>query len=391
MTAGKNATTVESTRGTARLRVLNTRRVLTAMRQLREPVRISELAETTSLTRPTVSNIVATLEARGWLDRHEPAGTAGRPAIRFAVALDRFAVIGADAGAHRAVVEVASLDGTRKARLQHRRPIQLGEDMLSVLGTLVSDALVETGLTRAAVLAATVASPGIVEESSGGIELRPGLGAWTAAEVVGALATSVSGHVAVENDANLAARAMRTVPDMPEDFLSLQWGQRLGAGLVLDGQIYRGRHGAAGELGALLVRDPATGRRCHLEQVVRSDRLPLHGELPELSTEELISRADAGDAVALSALAQGIDPLAAAVAPLCVGLELRTVAISGGIARSGPALVTVLQERLAEHGATGVECRLSAFQEDTVLRGAVQTAVDSGWETLMEACDSDAD
>ncbi|UFU06467.1 ROK family transcriptional regulator [Ruania halotolerans] len=380
----------EHARGTGRLRVLNTRHVLAAMRRAHDPVRISELAQMTALTRPTVSHIVAALESRGWVRRLEPAGKAGRPAVRYSVSLDRFAVVGADAGAHRAVVEVATLDGVRRARREHRRPIQLGEDMLTVLSSMMGEALAEAGLAREAVLAATVASPGIVEEPSGGIELRPGLGAWTAAEVIAALAPLVSGRVAVENDANLAARAMRTMAHMPEDFLSLQWGQRLGAGIVLDGQIFRGRHGGAGELGALLVQDPATGTMRHLEEVVRSDRLPLHGELAELRTEALISRAGAGDPVAQRALAQGIDPLAAAVAPLCVGLDLRTVAISGGIARSGPALVAAFQERLAAHGAIGIDCRLSSFREDTVLRGAVGTAVDSGWETLMVACDPDA-
>ncbi|WP_159618647.1 ROK family transcriptional regulator [Ruania rhizosphaerae] len=376
----------EHARGTGRLRVLNTRHVLGAMRRAEGPVRISELAQMTSLTRPTVSHIVAALENRGWVHRLEPAGNAGRPAVRYSVALDRFAVVGADAGAHRAVVEVATLNGARRARREHRRPIQLGEDMLTVLSSMMGEALVEAGMSQEDVLAATVASPGIVAEASGGIELRTGLGAWTAAEVVAALQPLVTGRVTVENDANLAAHAMRTMPDMPQDFIGLQWGQRLGAGLVLDGQVFRGRRGGAGELGALLVEDPATGATQVLEEVVRSDRLPLHGDLPELSTEALINRADTGDLVAQRALARGIDPLAAAVAPLCVGLDLHTVTISGGIARSGPALVTAFQDRLAAHGAIDIDCRLSSFREDTVLRGAVSTAVDSGWATLMEAC-----
>ncbi|MFD2794986.1 ROK family protein [Promicromonospora vindobonensis] len=373
----------DQARGTVQLRLLNTRRVLTALRQAGGPARIAELATMTNLTRPTVTQIVSALEGRT-LQRYEPAGAAGRPAARYGLAKEAFVVFGADAGAHRAVVEIASLDGTARARRERRRTPPLGADMLELLVELGRECLEELELPPTAVIAGTVASPGIVEQPTGRITLRAGLGGWDGAQVVSVLSRHFTGEITVENDANLAAQAMCAVPDMPRTFLGLQWGQRLGAGIVLDGRIYRGQLGAAGELGSLLVPDPVTGEIRHLEEVSHAGRLPLLGGTPDLSTEELIGAAADGDARSTRALRRGVDVLAAAVAPTCLALDLHTVAISGAIARSGPALTTAFRESLAERGAVGIDCRLSPFHEDTVLRGAVGHAIDAGWERLIE-------
>ena len=373
----------DQARGTVQLRLLNTRRVLTALRSAGEPARIAELASMTNLTRPTVTQIVSALEGRT-LQRYEPAGAAGRPAVRYGLAQEAFVVFGADVGAHRAVVEIANLDGTVRARRERRRTPPLGDEMLQLLVELVRECLEEAGLSPSAVIAGTVASPGIVEPSTGRITLRADLGSWNGAQVVSVLSRDFGGEIAVENDANLAAQAMCAVPDMPHTFLGLQWGQRLGAGIVLDGRIYRGRLGAAGELGSLLVSDPVTGETRHLEQVSHAGRLPLLGGAPDLSTEELVSAAASGDARSARALWRAVDVLATAVAATCLALDLHTVVISGAIARSGPALTTAFRERLAERGAVDIDCRLSPFHEDTVLRGAVGHAVDAGWERLIE-------
>lgn len=374
-------------RGTTRLRLLNTRLVLSTMRRVGGPVQLTELARLTSLTRPTVAQIVAGLEERGRLRRHEPAAATGRPAIRYGLDHEAVAVFGADAGRHRAVVELARLDGTIRARRERRHSHPLGDTLLELLAGMLRECLAEAGLPPAAVVAGTMASPGIVEQPSGRITLRPGLGDWDGAGIAAALGRPLGGAVTVENDANLAARAMCGVPGMPPTFLALQWGQRLGAGIVLDGQVYRGPSGAAGELGSLVVTDPATGGPRLLEEVVRAARLPLVGGAPRLSTEDLVARAEAGDERGADALRRGVDPLAAAVAPLCLSLDLRTVTISGAIARSGPALVAAFQDRLDHHGAAEVDCRLSPFHEDTVLRGAVGNAVDAGWDWLLADAD----
>lgn len=370
-------------RGTVQLRVLNTRRVLVALRDLDEPARIADLVSLTSLTRPTVAQIVEGLEDRGYLRKYAPAAAAGRPAARFGLTHDTLAVFGADAGAHRAVVEVATLDGRRRASREERDTPPLGEPMLTLLSEMVGECLADLGLSTTDVLAGTVGSPGIVDRRSGRISLRPGVGSWDCEQVTSVLGDLVGAEILVENDANLAARAMCGVADVPATFLGLQWGQRLGAGVVLDGRVYRGPSGAAGELGSLLVHDPVSDVVVYLEDVVRASRLPDVGGLLHLPTQDILERASAHDGASREALRRWLDPLAAAVAPTCLALDLHAVTISGAIARSGPVLATTLHEVLERHGAKDVACHLSPFHEDTVLRGAMDTAVDAGWNALI--------
>ncbi|WP_157973862.1 ROK family transcriptional regulator, partial [Desertihabitans aurantiacus] len=320
-------------RGTTRLRHLNTRRVLQSLRQLRRPASIAELAARTELTRPTVAQIVAALEAAGHLRRHEPLGGAGRPAARYAVDQRSFAVLGADAGASRTVVELATLDGTVLARRETRRTQSLDQRTLRAMADLVRACLVDSGLAPSAVVAGTVASPGIIEPSTGRITLRQHLGDWHADQIAEVIGAGIGGDVTVENDASLATLAMSVLPEVPATFLGLQWGQRLGAGVILDGQLLRGRTGAVGEIGSLLVSDPVDGRTAQLEEVVRASRLPELAGCPGITTEELVRQAGAGDAGAREALGRAVDPLAAAVAPLCLGLDVGVVTLSGAIAR----------------------------------------------------------
>ncbi|SDE06999.1 ROK family transcriptional regulator [Auraticoccus monumenti] len=373
-------------RGTARLRQLNTRQVLSALREATRPVSIAELAASTSLTRPTVAQIVAGLEERRWLRRHEPIAANGRPAARYGLAHESIAVFGIDVGAHRTVVELAGLDGTTRARREARRAQSLNAETLRAVGSMVEECLAEGGLETTGVVAGTVATPGIIDPVTGSIVLRRHLGTWDAHQISSDLARCTVGRVTVENDASLAALAMSDLPGVPASFLGLQWGQRLGAGVVLAGQVYRGRTGAAGELGSLLLPDPVTGEVSQLEDVVRASRLPLLGGLPDLSTEELAQAAQGGDPGAQQALRRAVDALAAAVAPTCLALDLQVVTVSGAIARCGPALTTALRDALAAHGAVGVELLLSPFLEDTVLRGAVTSATEAGWDWLLERC-----
>lgn len=376
----------ERARGTVQLRLLNTRRVLSEFRQADAPVRIAELAAATSLTRPTVAQIVADLEGRGWVQRHDPVGATGRPAARYALAHRALAVLAIDAGAHRAVVELVGLDGTVRARREQRHRRRLGPGLLELLGTMAAECLEDAGLRADAVLAATVASPGIIDQASGDIEMRHSLGGWRTPEVVEHLGAVVGGVVAVENDANLAAQAMRDVAGMPDSFLGLQWGRRLGAGVVLDGGVHRGSGGAAGEIGSLLVIDPMTGELRQLEEVVQVDRLAQVAGI-EATTERMLADAGAGRGHAIDALGRAVDPIAAAVAPVCLALDLHAVTVSGAIARGGAALAGALRQRLAAHGAPDVDCVLSPFLEDTVLRGAARHAIESAWRVLLDGVD----
>src|SRR5207248_1835944 len=116
-------------------------------------------------------------------------------------------------------------------------------------------------------------------------------------------------NVSFENDVNLAALAERThgLGRNVENFVFLSIGTGIGMALVIDGHLYRGAHGAAGEVAYMPLgkgdpRDPANRRRGAFEEaaaaagIVRTARRL--GMRPPLTPERIFVSARRGNAVA---------------------------------------------------------------------------------------------
>ncbi|UOQ90719.1 ROK family transcriptional regulator [Agromyces endophyticus] len=385
--------------GTARLKRYNTGRVLDELRAGDEPVRIVEIAERTGLTRSTVATIIDELDADGWLRRHDPVGSLGRPAARFTVASERFHVLGVDIGLHRVVAEVADAAGTVIAEANASHEMRDGRELLRLVNVTVDRALADAGLDRAAIAAVAVASVGMIDRAEGRVRVIRGIDAWTDLDLTRELGRGFDVAVDLDNDANLAALAMSELDDCPPSFLTVQWGERLGAGLVLDGRLYRGTLGAAGEIGALMVTDPWSGDRAPLEAVVGAERIDevarlvaardpftrLASELgPEAAAAHVFERANDGERAATEIVDLLADVAARALTPILLALDLHRVYVTGGIARGGDVLTAALERRLTARGAEPIDVRLSPFAENTVVRGAVTAAVRSAWGSAID-------
>ncbi|MFD4421241.1 ROK family protein [Agromyces sp. NPDC058484] len=382
--------------GTAVLKQLNTVRVLEDLRRRDEPVRISEVAAAARLTRPTVVQILDELSDRGWVVHHDPLESLGRPAQRVAVDPGAFTVLGIDIGPHRIAAEVSDARGAALAFSSERHEWRSAGDVLRLCGTVIEEVLSTAGVDPAQVRAITVASIGVIEDNTK-VHYARGIAEWSRLDLTRALGEYVGGAISIENDANLAARAMRDLPNAPPSFLTVQWGERLGAGLLLDGRVFRGRASAAGEIGALRVTDPWNGATTGLEEVVGAARIAsiVREEvagLPQSAlaigldrqdpTEAVFRLATAGDPLAVGIVREVALIVARALAPICLALDLDRVFVTGGIARAGDAVAAALQHGLTEFAASPITVEVSPLAENTVVRGAVSSAIDEAWDIL---------
>ncbi|MDR2998434.1 MAG: ROK family transcriptional regulator [Microbacterium sp.] len=368
--------------GTARLKRQNTGLVLGTLRAADRPMRIAEVAAETALTRATVATIVDALERDGWVSRHAPEGALGRPALRYGIDPSRVHVIGLDLGLHRIVVELADAAGEVLARRSEAHDLRDGDALLALANANIDAVLTEAGLAREDVLRMTVGAVGMIDRGAGRVREVRGIRALTELDLTDELGRGVRG-VDLDNDADLAAMAMTRLDGAPASFLTVQWGERLGAGLVLDGRLYRGPAGAAGELGGLPVVDPWSGSPSQLEQVVGANRV---SEVAARG-QGIIGLFDAvarGDAEAAAILDEVAGVVAAALAPVLLALDLHDVFITGGMARGGETLTAALERRLGLLGPGPRSVQLSPFLEDTVVRGATEAALRSAWSEVLE-------
>ncbi|MFE3517849.1 ROK family protein [Streptomyces sp. NPDC059166] len=274
------------------------------------------------LTRAAVSSLVEQLLETGFVTESGKtfSGQAGRPGTALKVARTGAAGLGVEVNIDYVSVCVVDLAGTGRVRqtehLDNRGAPP--EEVLARAAAIAARTLDSAREQDLHPVGTALALPGLV--SGGSVRQAPNLG-WNqvAAEdlFADALAGLIPGTAALpvrsENEANLAALAELWFGGLGavRSFLYLTGEIGVGGALVLDGELLRGAHGFAGEIGHVVV-DPAgpecrCGSRGCLEQYAgQSALLRAAGVDTEgaAGVMELERRAGAGDPVALAAVAE---------------------------------------------------------------------------------------
>ncbi|WP_200214815.1 ROK family protein [Micromonospora coerulea] len=334
------------------LRELNLAVVLRRIAAADRPPSRAELAADTGLTRATVSAVVDDLLGGRLVAEadYAPRTGAGRPARGLVLADHGPAGLGLEVNVDYLAACVVDLAGTVRHHVVHRadlRPVSPA-DALTRLAALAADAraaAVREGLTLAG---AALAVPGLVSDG-GLVRLAPNLG-WRDVDVPALLAghrltEPVDGVPAlvVENEANLAALGeLHAGPPGTASFLHLTGEIGIGAGIVLDGALYRGTRGWSGEIGHIPVHPEGRPCRCGgrgcLERYAGQEAVlaaaGLAGaDLPaDTAAARLAELAEAGDPATRAALADAGTALGVTVAGVVNLLDLDTVVLGGGYA-----------------------------------------------------------
>lgn len=193
-----------------------------------------------------------------------------------------------------------------------------------------------------------VGVPGVVDER-GYVAHAVNLGL-DGGDLQAALTRVLEVPTAVENDVNVAALGASLLPGATDSLALLNLGTGLAVGVVIDGEIYRGRHGAAGEIGHLPVdRDGelcVCGQRGCLELEVSGAALRRLAVAQGLhSAEDLFARVADGVPEAVTATSGFVSRLAWAVQLIAVTLDVETIVLGGGVS----ALGSTVTDPLAAH------------------------------------------
>ncbi|WP_436735883.1 ROK family protein [Streptomyces sp. BBFR102] len=357
------------------LRRINSAVVLHALRGT-ERATLTEITRVTGLSRPTVEGVVeGQIEAGLVVEVAAEEGAArrqGRPARRFRFRAEAGYLLGLGIGSHRVSAVLSDLDGrilgTAQKAVLASAP---ADERLERLRATVADLLRRTGVSRQAVRAVGVGSPGIVE-ADGTVRLGTALPEWTGLELGERLRRSFRCPVLVENDANTAAVAehWRGAAAGSDDVVYVMAGLSPGAGSLIGGRLHRGSGGAAGEIGALHL----LGRGETPETLLSTNGEPLH-PLDEQAVTAVFADARDGDAQARAALDRFVRRLVHDVAALVLALDPEVVVI-GGWAAGLDGVLEPLREELARYCLRTPRVALSLLGEAAVATGALRLALD---------------
>lgn len=347
--------------------------------------RVSEVAELSGLSLPTVRKALVSLTAEG-LVNEEPASRQGRgrPARMVAFQPRAWLVAGVDAGPHRVTVTLGDLAGETVASHELRSSrAQSARRLVGQVGDVLDGALAQVGRARTDLAAWVVGVPGI--RVPRGHHLAPAIPDLEEFDLTSALTSLVDCPLEVENDVNLAVVAEHELLVDPEaTVLLIQWGSRVGAGLMVSGRLHRGAHGAAGEIGYFdLDRHHAGPAPPGLGRFEGTVSLPRRTPDRFASVTGWLEAARTGDQEALTALDGVCQDLARGAAPLVLALDPTLLIIGGPAAGGGEALLDRLRPHLAARLLVPPRVQLSRLGQGAVICGALKSALARAEDRLL--------
>lgn len=350
----------------------------------------AELARATGLAASTVSALVHELLESGELRQERRRGTRGARVLRLATPPG--VVVGLDHGRLHLAVAVAGLDGEILA--DERRRIAEGmsaADSLVELQDLVTGVLAGVGKTSADVHGAALGLPAPVDIRTGQLGSESILPRWAGLDPA-ALCTDILGFpVTVHNDSNLGAlgEARRGAGRGASHFAYIWVSEGMGAGLIINDELYAGMGGIAGELGHTLQRAESgdlcrCGNRGCLETIVSTPAVirllqPLVGPIGDFG--EVVRRIEDGDPLCRRVLAQTGRHIGVAVANLVNMFDPQRVIIGGELSTAGEVLLEPISHMVRQYAIPSAAARVEIVRSELGKRaeviGAAMVALDN--------------
>jgi len=267
---------------------------------------------------------------------------------------------GLDIGGTKTAALIIDDDGRALSLVQRPTNVSRPDRLVAGIVATIDQALGQAGVGRADVAAVGVGVPGQVDRDSGTVKLAVNLNLHEPFPLASALVVALGAPVTLENDVRAAAWgafhwARESRPLTSLAYLSI--GTGISAGLILDGRLYRGAHGMAGEIGHMPL--DAAGPRCVcggygcLEVFAAGPAIAAQAAAvfpagaPTPDTQQVYALAAAGDPLAGSIVARAAAYLARAVYLLVLSYDVECVVLGGGVSRSGEAFARPLRRALA--------------------------------------------
>lgn len=354
------------------------------------PATRPQLSAALAFSKPTMSAAVNELERLGLL---APAGinrgSIGRTSVTYGLGQTAGYVIGIDCGTTHISGVAQGLDGTSHASLERSLSDTAPDDRFSLVERLISELLDQFSAPASPLRAIVIAVPNIISQT---LERMPGRDALF--PVLARLDSAYGAALLLENNVNCAALAEYHEGAARDHSLAMymQIGVKTGMGVVLDGRLFRGFKGGAGEIGHLpfpwSAKEQPTWQQVetYMGSAALLERAAAiwpadEGEAPN-SASELFERAEhsrtAEEIVAQHA--RDIGNLAAA----CVSvLDPELIILGGGVGQNPRLLPGV--KRVLEELCWPINVVNGELSNRATVRGAVRLAIDFAMARLLGA------
>jgi predicted NBD/HSP70 family sugar kinase/DNA-binding CsgD family transcriptional regulator len=372
------------------LKHLNERTVLEAIRA-GAPISRAEISRRAGISKPTVSLALQSLLEAGLVRETQP--DPGRPtygATFFEVVPEAGLVLGLDLGARFLRGAICDLRGEIRARQDVELDGADAEGAIDAIAGLRLSLAEASGLPADRIDGAVVGVPGVVDADTGRLTLATNVSGLEGRDWAEDLRTRLELTVTVENDINLAAvgERWRGMARGVEDFVFLSVGTGLGAGLVLRGELHRGRHGAAGEVDLVAAGrddeiDPCASAVSALAERLASENGAGTALRPPYDARGIFAAARAGDEIARKVVEEEARRIALHIAPISAVTDIALVVLGGGIGVNADLLLDPIRDRLTGWLPYPPRVEVSSLGDAAVLTGALAVGLRSAVDNVF--------
>ena len=308
--------------------------------------------------------------------------------------------IGIDLGGTNIAVGV--VDENYQLLAQHSVPTlaqRSAEEVIRDMGDAVETVLAKAGITVADCESIGIGSPGTCDSEKGIVARAYNLG-WFDVPICAMLRERFGIPVRLSNDANCAALA-ETVAGAAigcKNMVLITLGTGVGGGIIIDGRVVYGAHGAGGEIGHMVLNKEETvpcgcgkygcaEQYCSATGIVRTAKRHLNRsaypsvlrDIENLTCKDIFDAGAKGDVVATEILERVYSNLAEFLSDVCCVVDPEVIVVGGGVSKAGQPLLSGIQRHMHKylfHAIRGVQFALATLGNDAGAYGAFKLILD---------------
>ncbi len=330
-----------------------------------------ELSRQIGLTRAALTAIVNDLIQAGLVRESDGKHTGGRIPINLEINPEVGRVLGIDIGSTHVTIVLANYLAQVLDETNAPMDVTLGPDFcLNRLMTIIQTWLPGTNTSLDQITAAAVGVPGPVVSDTGVVGAPPIMPGWDKFPIRDWLEERLGCPVSLGNDAEFGALGEWAfgAGRGEKNLVYIKVGTGVGAGIMLDGQIYRGTTGSAGEIGHITLEENgplcscgnsgclealAGGRSLAqraLEGVQKGRRTMLSEIFPSdsITAQDVIASARRGDLFSQQLIIESGYHLGTAIAGLVNLINPEIIVVGGGVAQLGDLLLDPIRKTVKE-------------------------------------------
>lgn len=349
------------------IRDINRQIVLNYVR-VRSPISRAEIARETSLQRSTVSAIVDDLQASGLIEEIGTGdSTGGRKPTLLQLKTGTPVAIGVDITPRETTIVLADLGGN----LLQKETLPTSPDLEYMNEQILTRVTALAKANEAYDLEIGISIPGIADQVTGNVLYVPYF-QWVNWDIGRQITDATSLPVTIDNDANAVALAELWFGEeeikKTRNFIMVMISEGIGTGIVIDGEVYRGENGAAGEFGHMYVGQDAPvtcscGRQdcweAHASEKAVIGRYLMKGNESRsgmVDMDHLVRLAANGEEQAIAILKETANYIGIGISNLLIGFSPQAVVVSGGIVKAWD----MIKADIEDYGRRSIRQELSS-------------------------------